>query len=66
MDEKQALDILNQGINVGLGAGAFKNSKDVAIVSQAIEVLAKFLQANESRPKAYAELVEDVPTKKSK
>jgi hypothetical protein len=35
MNEKQALDIINQGINVGLGAGAFKSSKDVAIVSQA-------------------------------
>lgn len=62
MNEKQALDIINQGINVGLGAGAFKSSKDVAIVSQALDVLARFVDANQSR----AELVEDIPTKKGK
>lgn len=68
MDEKQALDILNQGINVGLGAGAFKNSRDVAVLSQALEVLAKFLVAQEDANKysPHAELVEDKPTKKLK
>lgn len=46
MDEKQALDVLNQGMNVALSAGAFKNTRDVSIISQALEVLAKFLVAS--------------------
>lgn len=45
MDEKQALDVINQGINLAVSNGAFKNSRDVAIISQALEVVAKFLAA---------------------
>lgn len=47
MDTKQALDVLNQGVNVAVGAGAFKNSRDVAVLAQSIEVLANYFQAQE-------------------
>ena len=60
MNEKQAFDIVNQGINLALSNGAFKNSRDVAIISQALEVVAKFLVANEELTKEYT-----APTGKS-
>ena len=64
MNEKQALDIVSQGINVALGNGAFKNTRDVAILSQALEVLANHFMAVES-----ADMAKDatpVEKKKSK
>ena len=47
MDIKQALDVVNQGINVAVGAGAFKNARDVAVLAQSIEVLANYFQAQD-------------------
>lgn len=49
MDEKQALDVINQGINLAVSNGAYKSSKDVAVLSQAIEVLAKALVGREEK-----------------
>lgn len=51
MDEKQALDILIQGVNIGVGSGAFKNTKDVAIINQSIEILSKYFVASEEGTK---------------
>ena len=44
MELKQAVEVLNQAIQIALGAGAFKNTKDVAIIHQALEVVVKDAQ----------------------
>ena len=72
MNEKQALDVLGQGINMALAAGAFKNAKDVAILSQATDILVKYIADQETHvcapegPTAKEEVVKKVTKKKSK
>lgn len=35
--KEQVLEILTQAINIAVGSGAFKNTKDVAVINQALE-----------------------------
>lgn len=44
MGEVQALNILGQAIDVAVSAGAFKSSKDVAVVEHAKSVLNSYFE----------------------
>ena len=57
MNEKQALEVLVQGINIALGNGAFKNTKDVAIINTAMETLTQFVIGSEETEVVEAEVV---------
>lgn len=39
--KEQVLGIITQAINIAVGSGAFKNTKDVAVINQALEFLEK-------------------------
>lgn len=39
--KEQVLEILTQAINIAVGSGAFKNTKDVAVINQALEFVEK-------------------------
>jgi len=60
MEVKQGMEILNQAVQIALGNGAFKNTKDVAIIHQALEVVAQHVQVD-IEPEQVTE-----PTKKKK
>lgn len=66
MEQKaQVLEILTQAINIAVGAGAYKNSKDVAVINQALEFLTNDYKApvkeGEGKPDEYLQ-----PVKKAK
>lgn len=46
MEVKQAVEILNQAIDMSVAAGAFKASRDVTVVNQALQVVAQFVEQN--------------------
>lgn len=48
MEVKQALSIVNQGIEIALGSGAFKKTRDVALLSEAIDSLASYIMKYEA------------------
>ena len=39
MELNQAVEVLEQAINVALGQGAFKSTKDVTIIAHALELV---------------------------
>jgi len=41
MELTQAVEVLSQAINLALGSGAFKSTRDVTIVHQALEVVTR-------------------------
>ena len=46
METKQAMEIIRQGINIALGAGAFKSTQDVAIIHTAFETINRLEEAS--------------------
>jgi len=47
MEVNQALEVLDQAINVALSAGAFKSTKDVTVIAHALEVVRQNLSTKE-------------------
>lgn len=63
MEEKQALEVLKQGISLALSNGGFKSPQDVAVVNTALMVFERGIEERENNEKA----VKNLPTsKKSK
>lgn len=60
--KEQVLAIITQAINIAVGTGAFKNTKDVAVVNSALEFLENDYGSSEdelpqdSEPKAEAKV----------
>jgi len=48
METKQAVEVVHQAVQIALGSGAFKNTKDVTVIHQALEQLAKGLKVDEA------------------
>jgi hypothetical protein len=48
MEINQALSILSQAMDLAVGSGAFKASKDVAVIEAAKETLVKYVTGNET------------------
>lgn len=41
MELKQAVEVVGQAINLAVGSGAFKSTQDVAVIHQALGVIAQ-------------------------
>jgi len=44
MELKQALEVLTQAINIAVGSGTFKTTKDVSIINVALDTILRFEQ----------------------
>ena len=64
MELKQAIEVVTQAINIAVGSGAFKNTKDVAVINTALESIVKFKQ--EQEPKGEMKSVPELSPKKLK
>lgn len=53
VNKKQVVEILTQAINIAVGSGAFKNTKDVAVINQALDALTEDYVDKDKQVKEY-------------
>ena len=59
MSEEQAVQVLKQGVDVALSAGAFKSTQDVVIIARALEVLGEYTKQKEYVKSSTVELAKE-------